>query len=99
MSAALTKEKSKYVIAGTSRSRSDDLHFLCFNPPGTKLVKISSIELLEGVILVSSGALLLLAVLIIESKAKKIKSFLSENACRCTKSSNRLILHPSVNRF
>ncbi len=88
------KEKSKYVIAGTLSGLVLTIFtFYVSILLGRSLESIiGNIELLEGVILVSSGALLLLAVLIIESKAKKIKSFLSEKMLAAVQSqSNRLI--------
>ena len=88
------KEKSKYVIAGALTGLV--LMILAFYASillGKSLESlIGNVERLEGIILISSGVMILLAVLIIEHKAKKIKSFLSEKMLAAAQSqSHRLV--------
>ena len=88
------KEKSKYVIGGALSGLVLTIFaFYASILLGRSLKSlIGNVEMLEGIILVSSGGLLLFAVLIIESKIKMIKSFLSEKLLAAAASqSNHLI--------
>ena len=88
------KEKSKYIIAGSLSGLALTIFVFYVSALLGRSLKslIGNVEMLEGIILVSSGGLLLFAVLIIERKIKMIKSFLSEKLLVAANSqSNHLI--------
>lgn len=88
------KEKSKYIVAGTLTGLVLTIFaFYVSIILGKSLESlIGNVELLEGIILVSSGGLLLFTVLIIENKIKKIKSFLSEKMLAAVQSQNNRLI-------